>query len=359
MILYILTLLFYRPEAPIFLDVVCIDQVNAKRKARALLSMGAFLKASRSMLILWDATYSDRLWTMFEVAAFLHSREKGETPKVVLRPTILGPCYLVLTLTLILVLTIGDNVACDLSASSRYVVWAFQFLICCCGLSVNIAAFRAYFRSVSDSQEKLASWRLADVKCACCDTGHVHGGGICDRKVVLKCIHQWFGSLDNFESRVRTEIRETFVHEQSRQPFTYGQVVAVLAPVIWSYLDRASAHARFTSWDPWLQAASQVARGLAWWLVLIQFRLACRFQRECRWPRCDPFLNLLPLMAVVLVLFLGVVAEQLFFKLTFIRPGHEDNMLLFALIVIPLAWLLYRYVGAGPRLVQAESTISA
>ncbi|CAE7510778.1 unnamed protein product [Symbiodinium sp. CCMP2592] len=361
MILYLLVLLFYRPQVPIFLDVICIDQSNPRRKGQGLLSMGAFLKASRSMLILWDATYSDRLWTMFEFAAFLTSREKGETPKVVLRPTILGPCYLVLMLTLILALTIGDNVACDLSASGRYSVWAFQFLICCGGLSVNTAAFRAYFRTVSNSQKKLAGWRLADVKCSCCDTGHVRGGGICDRKVVMKCIHQWFGSLDDFESHVRTEIRDTFVHEQSSQPFTYTQVVIALVPVIWSYLDRASAHARFTSWDPWMQAASQIARGLAWWLgvgpmaFLIQCRLACRFQRESRWPRCDPLLNLLPLLAVVLVVVLGVVTEQLFFKLTLFRPGHEDNMLLFALIVICLAWLLYACVGAGPRLVHAES----
>ena len=365
MILYVLILLFYRPQVPIFLDVICIDQVNAKRKGFGLLSMGAFLKASRSLLVLWDATYCDRLWTMFEVAAFLQSREQGETPNVVLRPTILGPCYLVLMLTLLLVLTIGDNVAYALSANGRYVVWAFQFLICCIGLSVNTAAFRAYFRSVSNSEKMLAGWRLADVKCDCCDTGHVHSRGICDRKVVMKCIYQWFDSLENFESRVRTEIRDTFVHEQSRQPFTYTQVVTALAPVIWSHLDRASAHARFTSWDPWMQAACQIARGLAWWLgigpvaFLIQCRLACRFQKECRWPPCDPFLNLLPLLAVVLVLFLGVVTEQLFFKLTLIRPGHEDNMLLFALTVIPLAWLLYRYVGAGSRLVQAESTISA
>ncbi|CAE7200082.1 unnamed protein product, partial [Symbiodinium sp. KB8] len=136
-ILYVLILLFYRPQVPIFLDVICIDQVNAKRKGFGLLSMGAFLKASRSMLVLWDATYCDRLWTMFEVAAFLQSREQGEMPNVVLRPTILGPCYLVLMLTLLLVLTIGDNVAYALSANGRYVVWAFQFLICCIGLSVN------------------------------------------------------------------------------------------------------------------------------------------------------------------------------------------------------------------------------
>ena len=161
MILYILMLLFWRPVDSIFFDMICIDQVSPERKGKGLVSMGAFLKASRSMLILWDATYSDRLWTMFEVAAFLRSREEGETPRVVLRPTMLGPCYLLLMLTVILVLTVADNVSVHLAASSHYVLWALQFLICFCGLSVNTATFREYFRSVSASQEQLVGWRLA------------------------------------------------------------------------------------------------------------------------------------------------------------------------------------------------------
>ena len=355
MILYILVLLFWRPVDSIFFDVICIDQLNPERKGKGLLSIGAFLKASRSMLILWDATYSDRLWTMFEVAAFLRSREEGETPKVVLRPTILGPTYLLLMLTLILVLRVGDSVSVLLSDSDRYVLWSLQFLICFCGLAANTATFREYFRSVSDSQEQLAGWRLADVKCSCCDTGHVCGG-LCDREVVLKCICEWFGNLEHFESRVQTEIMDTFVHEQSRQPFTYSQVVIALVPILWSYLDRASAYARFTEWDPWLQASCQIARGLAWWLgvgpvaFLAQCRLAFRFQRKCRRARCDPLINLLPLLGIVLVILVAVVVEQLCFEPTLFHDGHTDNMLSFAALVLPSAWLLYGYVGAGPRL---------
>ncbi|CAE7339882.1 unnamed protein product [Symbiodinium necroappetens] len=355
MILYILVLLFWRPVDSIFFDVTCIDQWNPERKGKGLLSIGAFLEASRSMLILWDATYSDRLWTMFEVAAFLRSREEGETPKVVLRPTILGPSYLLLMLTVILVLSVGDIVSVHLSASGRYVLWSLQFLICFCGLAANTATFREYFRSVSNSQEQVAGWRLADVKCSCCDTGHVCGG-LCDREVVLKCICQWFGNLEHFESRVQTEIMDTFVHEQSRQPFTYSQVVIALVPILWSYLDRASAYARFTEWDPWLQASCQIARGLTWWLgvgpvaFLAQCRLAFRFQRKCKRARCDPLINLLPLLGIVLVILVAVVVEQLCFEPTLFHDGHTDNMLLFAALVLPLAWLLYGYVGAGPRL---------
>ena len=60
MILYILMLLFWRPVDSIFFDMICIDQVSPERKGKGLVSMGAFLKASRSMLILWDACHVQR-----------------------------------------------------------------------------------------------------------------------------------------------------------------------------------------------------------------------------------------------------------------------------------------------------------
>lgn len=43
------------------------------------------------MLVLWDPTYVERLWCVFELAAFLKSRESGTATKLFIRPTILGP----------------------------------------------------------------------------------------------------------------------------------------------------------------------------------------------------------------------------------------------------------------------------
>ena len=45
-----------------FLDRICINQVDQAMKAEGVLNMGAILKHSDSMLVLWDTTFASRLW---------------------------------------------------------------------------------------------------------------------------------------------------------------------------------------------------------------------------------------------------------------------------------------------------------
>ena len=47
------------------------------------------------MLVLWDPTWSDRLWCVFELAAFLRSKVASEQV-LLIRPTVLGPCSIAL-----------------------------------------------------------------------------------------------------------------------------------------------------------------------------------------------------------------------------------------------------------------------
>ena len=58
---FCITLLLWRPRKLVFLDIACIHQTDEERKGEAILSMGAFLKQSNSMLILWDPTWVTRL----------------------------------------------------------------------------------------------------------------------------------------------------------------------------------------------------------------------------------------------------------------------------------------------------------
>ncbi|CAE7217492.1 unnamed protein product [Symbiodinium sp. CCMP2456] len=62
---YYLTLLFWRSRKLAFLDIACINQTDKVRKTEGLVSMGAILKNSDQLLVLWDATYAARLWCMF------------------------------------------------------------------------------------------------------------------------------------------------------------------------------------------------------------------------------------------------------------------------------------------------------
>ena len=46
----------------VFLDVACIDQADPLRKAAGLVSLGAFLRSSKRMLVLWDESLSMPRW---------------------------------------------------------------------------------------------------------------------------------------------------------------------------------------------------------------------------------------------------------------------------------------------------------
>lgn len=58
--IWLSTMIFWRPQRKVFVDVLCIDQYDRKRKALGVLSIGAFLTNSDSMLVLWDSTYTHR-----------------------------------------------------------------------------------------------------------------------------------------------------------------------------------------------------------------------------------------------------------------------------------------------------------
>lgn len=54
----------------LFLDIACICQNDAAKKARGIESLGALLDRSETMIVLLDESYFTRLWCAFEVACF-------------------------------------------------------------------------------------------------------------------------------------------------------------------------------------------------------------------------------------------------------------------------------------------------
>ena len=84
-------LLFWRAKGSVFLDRVCIHQKDLRRKTEGVISIGAILKASHSILVIFDESYVDRLWCVFELAAFLKAHPDlsgAESMKV--QPVLLG-----------------------------------------------------------------------------------------------------------------------------------------------------------------------------------------------------------------------------------------------------------------------------
>ena len=70
-----LVLLLWRSQNKIFLDRICINQQDDDLKAQAIFSLAGLLKRSDVVLILWDLTWTERLWCLFELAAFSKSKK--------------------------------------------------------------------------------------------------------------------------------------------------------------------------------------------------------------------------------------------------------------------------------------------
>eukprot|EP00438_Fugacium_kawagutii_P000093 Skav218707 [mRNA] locus=scaffold1346:436844:438519:- [translate_table: standard] len=213
-----LLIFFLRPETSVFLDQICIKQQDNAMKANTILSLAGIMKRSDKMLVLWDPTWTENLWCLVELAAFLKSRQNPEQ-QLIIRPIFLEPFSLVVSLT-----AIGAIVTClpmesDRSSSTillpplSFLTQHFlPFLLCALiAAYAGVSALRSYFRSVESMQQRLLSISFDDTRCSCCDRNHVSPSGkpmLCDRKVFGHCISHWFGGQDAFEDILRTEVRK-------------------------------------------------------------------------------------------------------------------------------------------------------
>ncbi|CAE8621962.1 unnamed protein product [Polarella glacialis] len=79
-----------------FLDCLCINQGDAELKQLGIDSIGAYLRNSDSMLVLWAPAYFTRLWCCFELAVFMEMSTNSNFKSLLqnsfaeMRPTSLG-----------------------------------------------------------------------------------------------------------------------------------------------------------------------------------------------------------------------------------------------------------------------------
>ena len=90
----------WKSRQQVFLDRICSNHEDADMKTEAIFSLAGMLKASKELLVLWDTSWSDRLWCLFELAAFLKSKNAENSRRVlIIRPTLVGPCSIASFLT--------------------------------------------------------------------------------------------------------------------------------------------------------------------------------------------------------------------------------------------------------------------
>eukprot|EP00440_Ansanella_granifera_P058589 gb/GFBE01063500.1/.p1 GENE.gb/GFBE01063500.1/~~gb/GFBE01063500.1/.p1 ORF type:complete len:450 (+),score=59.79 gb/GFBE01063500.1/:1-1350(+) len=211
----------WRPRHSVFFDRVCIEQQDLKLKMEGIVNIGAFLKRSASMLVLWDPTYVSRLWCVFEIAAFLQSNRDQKHKPLIVRPVFLGPSTLLVhATTFCCYVTLLDTPGKHYGA----VFPCFGFF----AAALLVHAFRVHHRSLLLMKVQLDNFSLQKAECHCCTMGHVqHGSGqraVCDRELVKTCIRSWFGKVTHFEAQVREQLYVTMESQLGQHAFPYWRL---------------------------------------------------------------------------------------------------------------------------------------
>ncbi|CAJ1394068.1 unnamed protein product [Effrenium voratum] len=257
-----LTLLLWRPQTCVFLDRVCIDQRSPKAKAEGTLNVGAFLKNSDAMLALWDSSYAQRLWCVFELAAYLKSHERqGE--RLVLRPTFIGPCCVAMSLCMVGFMAVLATVPFDDQIVGSVILTALGTV----GFYFAGGQFRNFYQEVGTMKAQMNEFRIHKAKSWCCCSSHVDANGkamLCDRVIVTECIVAWFGSEKQFEEAVQSKVMNLVAQRlEGRRAFPYLWLVGAFAPIAWGIMDGVASQARAGNVE---QAVFFTVNGVLWWL---------------------------------------------------------------------------------------------
>jgi len=304
----IATFFFWKPRQEVFFDRICISE-DPKLKALAIFSLAGMLKKSREMLVLWDPSWSDRLWCLFELAAFLKSKNDQERQSaLIMMPTFLGLCSTAVFLTVsaamlgVTTLPIGGESASLVPFSGLLVFGALVGFFA-------LMAFRGYFHSVDVLDEKLGSASFDKVICHCCECNHLSETGQrieCDREVLKECVTIWFGSTTAFEESCRSELRAIVVKELRQDVFTRGWALQVSLPILWAFMDIVATFLSNSHYD---LAFDYFATGLVVWLgcaPILKDVVVFLTRRYCQAQQCDFFWKLwLELQVLSLVAGIG------------------------------------------------------
>lgn len=193
----------------LFLDVACICQVDEELKQQGIRALGAFLKHSKKLTIMWSPPYFSRLWCVYELAAFLHINPAGA---VQFCPLFMEASFWAVTLldwlldVLRYVIGILDP---DLESrrASFVCIWIFR-------LTVGVVFMHVLRRCMA--QKRKFGKRLAEFDALAADCQ-----GSTDREFILGSIREWYGSIENFNAQVRGPVRKVVLSTIHGGSLTY------------------------------------------------------------------------------------------------------------------------------------------
>mmetsp|Transcript_67473 Transcript_67473/g.158301 ORF Transcript_67473/g.158301 Transcript_67473/m.158301 type:complete len:549 (-) Transcript_67473:171-1817(-) len=332
LILALFSLAFWRPRGSIFVDRVCINQFDPHMKTEGIINIGAVLRVSKSLLVLFDDSYADRLWCLFEIAAFLKAHpEAAEKPDILqVKPILLG--FIICTTC---IGAFGAGFFAVFSPfEDRFLIWAVIIAFVTAEGLFLVHAFRKYYRSLEAIKSQMQNFRLRQAECWCCSVNHIHPASgqriqVCDREIVSQCVTSWFGSEQEFDESVRSLAARALEQQLGYDAFPYLWMLGSFVPVWWPFMDFLAVYLQWE--ENQFLVPYFVIRFLAYWLFCLPlvatvgiFFARC-LRRRAQWMCTELFLDAL-VGVLTLPSFLAIVAWQLYTEITFYKEGVQDGL---------------------------------
>ena len=220
-----------------FLDIACIDQLDSAKKAAGIQSLGALLDRSQRMVVLLDEHNMQRMWCVFELAAFA---KRGSLARIDVVPLHLALQQAAIIALMVLVPMVGIFGSMDYGSETG----SFGFMLVM--LPLMALPFLLLVQSTYDSRlavrkiEGLRSFSLADAQCY----------SQVDREAITEIIGRWFADgesvkvgVHNFEMFVRRDVHDKVAAAVGSGMFQWPPILGLLlwlAQVLPWFLDEVA-----------------------------------------------------------------------------------------------------------------------
>eukprot|EP00929_Paragymnodinium_shiwhaense_P117945 TRINITY_DN8944_c0_g1_i1.p1 TRINITY_DN8944_c0_g1~~TRINITY_DN8944_c0_g1_i1.p1 ORF type:complete len:551 (+),score=8.18 TRINITY_DN8944_c0_g1_i1:100-1752(+) len=196
-----------------FLDKLCICQTDEVKKAAGIKGLGAFLRASKRLVILWSPRYFSRLWCTYELVAwcYLHGLDPSRVrfcPPASYMLRVLSmvafSAYLSVRSFYLTIIALNFETTSFAGTYGLAILWGGLVFI----LLFHIAA---WVQDLCLVQSHVQSFSIRASQCFCCSNDHtvpLTGEEIaCDRKLVYATLAAWHDELQRHDADNGMELR--------------------------------------------------------------------------------------------------------------------------------------------------------
>jgi len=233
----------------LFVDKLCVDQVDEGRKAAAIRGLAAFLKSSRHLVVCWTPFYFTRLWTMYELASWRHLTPSMDN-------LIFEPTWKAVAIIILNIWTFASVLTLDMVTwiESHFFPWCFEGVLWITTIGISFAIQHHVKEVTILLPQQLASFSMSKAQCFCCSNNHLvpqTGQHIeCDRELIYHTLTHRFASrcrpylppsrelqkiaLLEFDEFVRGRFAADLIQKLGAVRFRYREVMLALVPGVWA-----------------------------------------------------------------------------------------------------------------------------